>query len=87
MLYEVITIQSMFRRCARIVLVLTMSGWLLLLGAFLLRPEDAWASTFQVSNTNDSGVGSLRQAILDANNNPGPDKITFAAALLGQTIA
>jgi predicted outer membrane repeat protein len=32
---------------------------------------------FVVSNTNDSGVGSLRQAILDANLNPGPDTITF----------
>lgn len=30
-----------------------------------------------VSNTNDEGAGSLRQAILDANTNPGPDTITF----------
>lgn len=34
-------------------------------------------ATFVVSNTNDSGAGSLRQAILDANLNPGPDTITF----------
>ena len=38
-------------------------------------------STFVVTNTNDSGAGSLRQAILDANaapNSGGPDLINFA---------
>src|SRR5690349_902405 len=35
------------------------------------------AAGFVVTNTNDSGAGSLRQAILDANANPGPDDITF----------
>jgi hypothetical protein len=38
-------------------------------------------STFTVSNVSDSGPGSLRQAILDANSSPnsgGPDLITFA---------
>src|SRR5438445_1734252 len=37
-------------------------------------------ATFFVVNTNDSGAGSLRQAILDANSNPnsgGPDFIDF----------
>ena len=34
--------------------------------------------TFTVSNTNDSGAGSLRQAILDANAHPGADTIAFA---------
>jgi len=32
---------------------------------------------FGVTTTSDSGPGSLRQAILDANANPGPDTITF----------
>jgi hypothetical protein len=35
------------------------------------------AATFTVVNTNDSGAGSLRQAILDANANPGADTIDF----------
>jgi hypothetical protein len=35
-------------------------------------------STFSVTNTNDSGAGSLRQAILDANANAGADTITFS---------
>ncbi|HEY6187997.1 MAG TPA: DUF4394 domain-containing protein [Pyrinomonadaceae bacterium] len=37
----------------------------------------AAAANFTVINTNDSGAGSLRQAILDANANPGPDTIDF----------
>src|SRR5205807_3002657 len=32
---------------------------------------------FVVANTNDSGPGSLRQAITDANNHPGTDDIVF----------
>lgn len=40
-------------------------------------------SGFTVTNLNDSGPGSLRQAILDTNNNSGPDDITFAAGLNG----
>ncbi len=35
------------------------------------------AVTFVVTNVNDSGPGSLRQAILDANGNPGSDSINF----------
>jgi uncharacterized repeat protein (TIGR01451 family) len=38
----------------------------------------AVAMTFLVSNTLDSGGGSLRQAILDANGNPGADTINFS---------
>jgi hypothetical protein len=37
----------------------------------------ARAATFTVTNTNDSGPGSLRQAILDANAAPGADTIAF----------
>ena len=35
------------------------------------------AATFTVTNTSDAGAGSLRQAILDANGNAGPDTIDF----------
>jgi trimeric autotransporter adhesin len=35
------------------------------------------ATNFVVTNTQDSGFGSLRQAIADANNNPGPNSISF----------
>ena len=38
----------------------------------------AGATVFTVTTTADSGAGSLRQAILDANTNPGLDTIAFA---------
>jgi hypothetical protein len=45
-------------------------------------------SVFTVLNTSDSGPGSLRQAILDANNHPGRDTIVFQIPGQGvQTIA
>jgi hypothetical protein len=43
----------------------------------------AYAATLTVINTNDSGAGSLRQAIADA---AAGDTIDFAAGLSGQTI-
>ena len=44
--------------------------------AFLLASHVS-AATFTVTNTNDSGAGSLRKAIEDANANPGFDTIAF----------
>src|SRR5262249_58470227 len=44
-------------------------------------------STFTVLNFLDSGPGSLRQAILDANAQPGADLIRFAPAARDGTIA
>src|SRR6266446_1289082 len=38
----------------------------------------AQAATLTVNNTLDSGAGSLRQAIIDANTTPGTDTIVFA---------
>ncbi|MCB1516973.1 MAG: hypothetical protein KDJ19_05075, partial [Hyphomicrobiaceae bacterium] len=45
-------------------------------------------TTFLVINNNDSGSGSLRQAILNAeeSSNPGADTIEFAPWMTGQTI-
>jgi hypothetical protein len=40
-------------------------------------------SSFLVSNLNDGGSGSLRQAVLDANAHPGADTIRFAPGLSG----
>ncbi len=48
--------------------------------------QDEWQgllATFTVTNTNDSGAGSLRQAILDANALAGADTITFNIAGTG----
>jgi hypothetical protein len=40
-------------------------------------------STFLVTNLLDGGNGSLRQAVLNANANPGPDDVAFAPGLQG----
>ena len=48
-----------------------------------LTAAPAGASTFTVSNLNDNGLGSLRQAIIDANNSPTDDVIEFAPGLNG----
>jgi hypothetical protein len=57
-------------RPATTVAVLALSGW--------LGTGAATATTFTVTKTGDTGPGTLRQAILDANANPGPDEIVFA---------
>jgi hypothetical protein len=54
------------------------------LAVLVLSVAPAQAATFTVTNLNDSGAGSLRQAILDANALRGADTITFAAGLTGR---
>lgn len=45
--------------------------------------QSASAATYTVINTNDSGVGSLRQGIIDANANPGGDSIQLDPTING----
>ncbi|HEX4706775.1 MAG TPA: hypothetical protein VH229_03510, partial [Candidatus Udaeobacter sp.] len=52
-------------------------------GVTLLGTSAASAGTITVINTNDSGPGSLRQALVDANNG---DTIDFDSSLEGQTV-
>src|SRR5688572_29511357 len=60
---------------------------LAVLAGFILLGSRLNAATFTVTTTTDSGAGSLRQAILDANANPGPDEIRFNISGAGvQTI-
>lgn len=49
--------------------------------AMLFHGAPIQAANFEVTNTNDSGPGSLRQAILDANAAAGADTISFASGL------
>ncbi|MGD8452380.1 MAG: Ig-like domain-containing protein [Phycisphaerae bacterium] len=57
-------------------------AWLALVSCLATCPHSV-AATYTVTNTNDSGGGSLRQAIIDANANGGPDAIAFDAAVTG----
>lgn len=52
-------------------------AWLLLSALAFFAPELS-ALDFTVSNLSDSGPGSLRQAIIDANTTVGPDQILFS---------
>jgi uncharacterized repeat protein (TIGR03803 family) len=46
-------------------------------GTLTVTPPTHTSGAFVVTNTNDSGIGSLRQALTNANNDPGLDTITF----------
>lgn len=59
------------------------SGAALTLGVALAAAPPAQAAVFNVTNLNDNGAGSLRQAIEDANAAAGADTITFQAGLTG----
>lgn len=65
--------------------VLAMRAGLAVIVTLLALVSTAQAQTFTVSNTNDGGAGSLRQAIADANATTGAT-ITFSSAIAGQTI-
>ncbi|MBK9439856.1 MAG: hypothetical protein IPN53_00535 [Comamonadaceae bacterium] len=46
----------------------------------------ASAATFTVTNTNDSGAGSLRQAVADASGSPAPNTVNFAPGVSGTIV-
>jgi hypothetical protein len=52
-------------------------------GLAMLAAPAADAATFTVTNTNDGGAGSLRDAIVTANATPGADVITFQPTVTG----
>jgi uncharacterized repeat protein (TIGR01451 family) len=52
----------------------------------LLSATSAVAARYTVINSDDSGPGSLRDAVAQAEANSGPDTIVFDASLAGQTI-
>ncbi len=49
----------------------------------LFLPHKVFAATYTVTSTADSGAGTLRQAIIDANGNSGADQIDFAISGAG----
>ncbi len=62
--------------------MLALGGGAGVLGAVLLA-SPAGASTFTVANTNNTGIGSLALAIVEANASPGADTIEFAPDVTG----
>jgi hypothetical protein len=48
---------------------------LLLAGVFMLLAHSSFSSEIIVTSTGDSGYGTLRNALIIADNNPGPDTI------------
>ncbi len=59
------------------------TGTTLLLTAMFSFANPLQAATFTVTNTNDSGTGSLRQAVMQANSTAGRDDIVFSSSVTG----
>jgi hypothetical protein len=51
---------------------------LVFLAVFALAMAASWAATFSVTSTNDSGPGSLREALANVNASPGPHLVQFS---------
>ncbi|PJF27085.1 MAG: hypothetical protein CUN53_05390, partial [Phototrophicales bacterium] len=69
--------EAAFRRSRGVNRLAALAVVLAVFGALLAAPPPARAAIFTVTNTNDSGIGSLRQAIINANDSPGADTIEF----------
>ncbi len=59
------------------------AGSALILGSALSLSMPVQAATFTVTNRNDSGTGSLRQAVVQANSTSGLDDIVFSSSVSG----
>ena len=72
---------SIIKKAMRVKIKTVLYLWTALAGFVsifvLLYPNTASAATYTVTNTNDSGAGSLRQAITDANGDVDADTIEF----------
>jgi predicted outer membrane repeat protein len=68
-------------RCAK---VRALSVLMTLVVALLIASGPALGDTFTVTNTNDSGRGSLRAAITEAKENTGKDIVNFAPSVSGE---
>lgn len=71
------------RQAPRSAMAAAASGAALTLGVALAAGPPAQAATFNVTTLGDSGPGTLRQAIEDANGAAGADTVTFQAGLTG----
>jgi hypothetical protein len=69
-----------------LILLVILSGFAFELFQSGLQTVSGAATTLVVTNNNDAGPGSLRQAILNANANPGVDTIAFNIGFGLQTI-
>lgn len=69
--------QPVRRSIRQTVFYVCIAALFLLVSPAIRTPGIARGASFTVTNTNDSGSGSLRQAILDANTSLGTDTITF----------
>jgi predicted outer membrane repeat protein len=63
--------------CIYLILGLVLVGTIVIAKSNVRAAENSPASTIYVTNTSDSGQGSLREAIIDANGIPGADLISI----------
>lgn len=72
-----------FQRMIGRLLSLTLVVGLVFPFGFFIKVPLTQAATYTITNTNDAGAGSLRQAITDANSNAGADVIQLDSSIRG----